>query len=47
MYPAQRAKVPLENCSGPLKRAAFLSSYQLYGYHEDGLEGEGSVTEIK
>lgn len=24
-----------------------LHSYQLYGYHEDGLEGEGAVTEIK
>lgn len=22
-------------------------SYQLYGYHEDGLEGEGAVTEVK
>lgn len=33
----------LETCCACLVQA----SYQLYGYHEDGLEGEGSVTEIK
>ncbi len=31
------------------KRLLLSSSrpYQLYGYHEDGLEGEGAVTEVK
>lgn len=31
-----------------LIQAALLSRpHQLYGYHEDGLEGEGAVTEIE
>lgn len=34
----------------PLNIFSLLSHvrpYQLYGYHEDGLEGEGAVTEVK